>query len=57
MPIPDLTDEEQAAVTAALLKLIADDKFPCSQRLKAAQIGIGEARPEAGKATANRWRV
>ena len=28
MPTPDLTDEEQAAVTAALRKLIAEDKFP-----------------------------
>ena len=28
MPKPDLTDEELAAVTAALRKLIDEDKFP-----------------------------
>jgi hypothetical protein len=31
---PDLTDEEQAALAAALRKLIAEDKFPFSPRLK-----------------------
>jgi hypothetical protein len=34
MPAPDLTDDEHAAVVAALRKLIDHDKFPFSPRLK-----------------------
>jgi hypothetical protein len=36
MPPPDLTDEEHAAVVAALRKLIDEDKFPLSRPLKSA---------------------
>ncbi len=34
MPALDFTDDEHAAVVAALRKLIADDKFPLSPRPK-----------------------
>ena len=33
MPTTDLTDEEHAAVTAAIRRLIEDDKFPHAPRL------------------------
>jgi hypothetical protein len=33
MPIIDLTDEELAALTAAIRRLIAEDRFPRSGRL------------------------
>jgi hypothetical protein len=48
-------------VFAALRKLVAEGKFPFFAAIEAAQIGIGEARPEADKAThratTNCWRV
>jgi hypothetical protein len=39
MPTPDLTDEELPAVAAALRKLIDEDKFPFSPRLKPLKSG------------------
>jgi hypothetical protein len=56
MPKPDLTEEEQAAVAAALRKLIAEDKFPFSPRLRPLKSGLAEAEPEAGKATHSNYR-
>ena len=43
MPIVDLTDDEHAAVTAAIRRLIEDDKFPMPAP-RPAEIGAGEAR-------------
>jgi hypothetical protein len=46
MPTPDLTDEEQAAVAAALRKLIAEDKFPYSPRLKPLKSALAKLDPK-----------
>jgi hypothetical protein len=41
VPVPDLTDEEHAAVIAALRKPIADNKFPLFAAAQAVQDGAG----------------
>jgi hypothetical protein len=50
MTTPDLTDEERAAVVAALRKLIADDKFPFSPRLKPLKSALAKLDPPKPKA-------
>jgi len=45
MPQFDLTDEEQAAIAAALGKLIAEDKFPFSPRLKPLKSALAKLDP------------
>jgi hypothetical protein len=58
MRAPDLTDEEIAAIVALLRRLLNNESAHVLAAIRAAQIGIGEARPEAGKvarrATADR---
>jgi hypothetical protein len=44
MPTVDLTDEGHAAVTRAVRRSIADDKYPLSPTAGAAEIRAGEAR-------------
>ena len=44
--IPDLTEEEHAAVAAALRKLIADDKFPLSPCLKPLTSALAKMAPQ-----------
>jgi hypothetical protein len=44
--IPDLTEEEHAGVVAALRKLIADDKFPLSPRLKPLTSALAKMAPQ-----------
>ena len=48
MPAIDLTDDELAAVTAALWRLIDEDKFPNAPRLDPLRAALGkfEAAPE-----------
>jgi hypothetical protein len=48
MPTIDLTDEEHAAVTAAVRRSIADDKVPAVATASAAEIRAGEARSRVG---------
>jgi hypothetical protein len=59
MPTPDLTDE-QAAVAAALRKLIAEDKFPFSPGLKPLKSALAKLDPKPTKPRteliANSWR-
>ena len=50
MPTFDLTDEEQTAVTAALRKLIAEDRFPFSPRLKPLKSALAKLAPPKLKA-------
>jgi hypothetical protein len=50
MPKPDLTDDELAAVTAALRKLIAEDKFPFSPRLRPLKSALAKLDPPKPKA-------
>lgn len=53
MPKVDFTDEELAAVSAALQKLIDDDRFPYSPRLKplkAALAKLDSPKPPKPKA-------
>lgn len=45
MPSIDLTDEEQAAVAAALRKLIDADRFPFSPRLKPLKSALAKLEP------------
>jgi hypothetical protein len=49
MPTPDLTDEEHAAVVAALRKLIDQDRFPLSPRLKPLKSALAKLDPKAPK--------
>ena len=49
MPAPDQTDEEQAAVAAALRNLIAEDKFPFSPRLKPLKSALAKLDPKPAK--------
>jgi alkanesulfonate monooxygenase SsuD/methylene tetrahydromethanopterin reductase-like flavin-dependent oxidoreductase (luciferase family) len=50
MSTPDLTDEEHAAVVAALRKLIGEDKFPFSPRLKPFKTALAKFDPPKPKA-------
>jgi hypothetical protein len=50
MPKTDLTDEEHDAVVAALRKLIAEDKFPFSPRLKPLKSALAKLDPPKPKA-------
>jgi hypothetical protein len=45
MPRFDLTDEEHAAVTAALCKLIDQDRFSLSPRLKPLKSALAKLAP------------
>jgi hypothetical protein len=45
MPVVDLTDEEHAAVTAAVRRSIADDKFPMSPRLAPLKAALAKLDP------------
>jgi hypothetical protein len=45
-PTDELTEEERAAVVAALRKLIAEDKFPLSPRLKPLKSALAKLAPE-----------
>jgi hypothetical protein len=45
----DLTDDEHAAVVAALRKLIAEDKFPLSPRLKPLKSALAKFDPPKPK--------
>jgi hypothetical protein len=49
MPIDDLTDEEHAAVVAALKKLIDDDRFPLSPRLAPLKRALAKLDPPKSK--------
>ena len=49
MPAPDLTDEERAAVAAALRELIAEDKFPFSPRLNPFKSALAKLDPKPAK--------
>jgi len=46
----DLTDEEQTAVVAALRRLIDEDKFPFSPRLKPLKSALAKLAPPKAKA-------
>jgi len=50
MPKPDLTDEEHAALVAALRKLIDEDRFPPSPRLRPLKSALAELDPPEPKA-------
>jgi hypothetical protein len=50
MTTPDLTDEEHAAVVAALRKLIDADKFPLSPRLRPLTSALAKLDPPKPKA-------
>ena len=50
MPKPDLTDDELAAVVAALRKLIDEDKFPLSPRLRPLRSALAKLDPPKPKA-------
>jgi alkanesulfonate monooxygenase SsuD/methylene tetrahydromethanopterin reductase-like flavin-dependent oxidoreductase (luciferase family) len=50
MPTPDLTDEELAAVIAAVHKLIDEDRFPLSPRLKPLKSALAKLDPPKPKA-------
>jgi hypothetical protein len=50
MPLPNLTDDEHSAVVAALRKLIDDDKFPFSRRLKPLKSALAKLDPPKPKA-------
>jgi hypothetical protein len=50
MPTPDLTDDEHAAVVAALRNLINEDKFPLSPRLKPLKSALAKLDPPKPKA-------
>jgi hypothetical protein len=56
MPIPDLTDEEHAAIVAALRKLIAEDRFPLSPRLKPLKSALAKLDPQKG-CTLSWWLI
>ncbi len=47
---PDLTDEEQTAVGAALRKLIDEDKFPFSEQLRPLKSALAKLTPPRPKA-------
>jgi hypothetical protein len=49
MPRIDLTDDEYAAVTAALRKLISEDKFPLAPRLKPLKSALAKLDPPKPK--------
>lgn len=45
MPTTDLTDEEHAAVTAAVRRSIADDRYPMSPRLAPLKSALAKLDP------------
>jgi hypothetical protein len=45
MPIIDLTDDEHAAVTAAVRRTLNDDKFPHAPRLKPLRSALAKLDP------------
>jgi hypothetical protein len=47
MPTIDLTDDELAAVTAAIRRLIKDDKFPHAPRLDPLRSALAKLDPAA----------
>src|SRR5579864_6272865 len=50
MAQPDFTEEEQTAVAAALRRLIDEDKFPFSPRLKPLKSALAKLAPPRPKA-------
>jgi len=49
MPKIDLTDDEHAAVTTALRKLIDADKFPLAPRLKPFKTALAKFDPQPAR--------
>ena len=49
MPRVDFTDEEHAAIAAALRRLIEDDRFPFSPRLKPPKAALAKLAPPKPK--------
>jgi hypothetical protein len=47
MPTINFSDEEHAAVTAALRRTIADDKFPLSPRLAPLKAALAKLDPRS----------
>jgi hypothetical protein len=47
MPIIDLTDEEHAAVAAAIRRVIEEDRFPRAPRLDPLRSGLANLDPAA----------
>jgi hypothetical protein len=47
MPTVDLTDEDHAAVTAAIRRVIEDDKFPHAPRLDPLRSALAKLDPAA----------
>ena len=47
MPTIDLTDEEHAAVTAAIRRALEDDKFPRAPRLDPLRSALAKLDPAA----------
>jgi hypothetical protein len=45
MPTIDLTDEEHAAVTAAIRRAVEDDKFPRAPRLDPLRSALAKLEP------------
>ena len=45
MPTIDLTDDELAAVTAAIRRLIDEDRFPHAPRSALAKLGVAAGAP------------
>jgi hypothetical protein len=50
MPKIDFTEEEQTAIAAALRRLIDEDKFPFSPRLKPLKSALAKLAPPKAKA-------
>ena len=50
MPIVDLTDEEHAAVTAAIKRAIGEDRFPRAPRLDPLRAALAKLDPAAADA-------
>ncbi|HEY1864295.1 MAG TPA: hypothetical protein VGG77_11555 [Roseiarcus sp.] len=47
MPTIDLTDDELAAVAAAIRRLVAEDKFPLAPRLDPLRSALAKLEPKA----------
>ena len=59
MPIIDLPDDELAAVTAAIRRVIEDDKFPHAPRLDPLRAALArlEAASADRKSSPKKWRA
>jgi hypothetical protein len=54
MPTIDLTDDEHAAVTALIRRVIEEDKFPRAPRLDPLHSALAELDPAAAAALSGR---